>query len=361
MKKALCSILALFLMVGIITGCGGSGSQASATTETSTSTETPTAESGAAAPTAVMEDYYITVSTSASTSSFYAFYASWPDAVAAVYPNVHITAIEGGGAVNNNLAVTTGIADIGAASSTGNYENYNGIGAFDAADETIRTFVNFQVSPVIMAVSKSSGVTTFAELGGKRVCPGYTGTTTEVIFKELATAMGIEPEWMPAAASDAVDAYSDRQTIGVGKSSSGNYDSMIIQLQAAHPVDIISLTDEEIEKVIELFPSLRPYTIPADVYDFIDHEIKTVAFYASAVSSSKMPQEAGYLILKAMIDEGQGKVIRDSAFPGAVEENWFENSLNDSVPLHAGMVQLMVENGYDVPAELIPSEYVPVS
>jgi TRAP transporter TAXI family solute receptor len=310
---------------------------------------------------APQEEYYVTLSTAASTSSFYAFYACWPDAVAAVYPNVHITAIEGaGGAVSNNFAVRTGIADIGAASSSGNYDNYNGLGSFETADKTTRTFVNFQVSPVIMAVSKDSGLTSFAQLDEKRVCPGYTGTTTEVIFKALAEKMGIAPEWMLASASDAVDAYSDRQIIGMGKSSSGNYDSTIIQLQASHSVDILSLTDEEISIVTELFPSLRPYTIPIGVYNFIDHEIKTVAFYASAVSSSKMPQECGYLILKAMTEDGPGKKLRDAAFPNGANENWFENSLNDNVPLHAGMVQLMVENGYDVPAELIPPEYVAV-
>lgn len=344
MKKRIIAI-ALALTLGItLTACGGGDGGSTASDSPSTG-----------------EDVYLTISTSASTSGLYTFYASIPDAVATVYPHIHITAMEGSGANSSNQAVSDGSAQIGAASSLANYNNYHGLDIFTEADPTIRTFINCQPSPVVMAVSVESGITNYSELDGQRICPGSTGSSTTTIFQSLADGLGIEPDWRPASGPDSLDAFSDRQNVGIGKSCSGNYDSLIVQMNASHPTDILSMTDEELNILIDAFPMMSEWVIPAGSYDFVDHDVTTVSFYASAVSSTAMDQQTGYEIFKAL-NEGAGREYINSAVPALENEDFIANTLADTeIPLHAGTVQYMVEKGIEVPESMIPPEYVPVS
>jgi TRAP transporter TAXI family solute receptor len=303
---------------------------------------------------------YLTVCTPPSTSGNYPLYAAVPDAVKSDYPWYSISTIEGSGGAVNAIRVRNNEAQMGGSASAIDYQSYYGTDVFAGQPSAdTRTLFYRSVSPLLICVSRNSGIKTFADMAGKRFCPGMTGGSTVPWMDDLAKVNGITVNWMPASMGDAIDAYSDRGIVGVAKSGSGNYDSTVIQLNAALAVDVISLTDEEIEAMCRLYPYVTPYTIPANTYDWIDHEVKTISTWACAISTAQLSQEDGYHIVKSLC-EGNGRAIRDAASPGESKEDYPVNTLNCNIPVHAGMVQYMVERGLTVPPGLIPPEYVPV-
>jgi TRAP transporter TAXI family solute receptor len=308
------------------------------------------------------ETSFLAICMPPSTSGFFALYACIPDAVSSVYPWFSISTMEGSGGVTQNTRVRNNEAQMGGSSSATDYESYNGIGSFDGKPyKGARALFYHQSTPLIVCVSKNSGIKSIAGLNGQRFCPGMTGGSTVSMMETLAKFNSITINWMPASLSDAIDAYSDREIVGVAKSSSGNYDGTVIQLNAAHGVDIISLTDDEIAQMCEIYAYMKPYTIPAGTYDFIDHDIKTVRAWASCISNNQMTQEEGYYIVKALCEPGPGRDIRDAAYPSEIHEDWPKNTTDAIIPIHAGMVQYMVEKGIAVPENMIPPEYVPIS
>ena len=93
-----------------------------------------------------------------------------------------------------------------------------------------------------------------------------------------------------------------------------------MQLNASVPVNVINLSDEEIAKIIEAYPFLIKVTIPAGTYDGIDQDVNTVGTPQGAQTTTKLSQQDGYNIVKAMFDDG--KSIWQAAYPSGAENDY---------------------------------------
>lgn len=209
----------------------------------------------------------------------------------------------------------------------------------------------------LIAVSEESGITTIEGLTGQKVNPGGTGTTAAKIAMDAMKLLGVEPNWFESGKADAADAYANRQIVGVGASAM-QPDSYVVQLQASRPVRILSYTDEQLAKILEAMPYLMPMTIPANTYEGIDYDVQVYSFMQGAQSSKNLSQEDGYKMVKAVFETQRS--IWEEAMPNLAGADLVANSLSSAIPLHAGTVQYLVEKGVEVPADLIPAEYVPV-
>ena len=135
-------------------------------------------------------------------------------------------------------------------------------------------------------------------------------------------------------------------------------DSYIMQLDAARPISIVSLSEDEVNQFVEGVPQVKSTVIPANTYDGIDYDVNTFAMYAGVRVSKELSQEDVYKMCKAVFEDGRKDI--ESSFPGIKDMDMLQTAIDMSVlPLHAGAVQYAVENGYEVPEELIPEEYVP--
>jgi len=113
-----------------------------------------------------------------------------------------------------------------------------------------------------------------------------------------------------------------------------------------------------VDQIIAELPFLVKHTTPANTYDGVDHAVDTVALMQGCQSNASMSQETGYKIFKGMVE---GKDAWSSTNASAAKQDTIALTLQSPIPLHAGTVQYLVENGYDVPENLIPAEYVAVN
>lgn len=353
MKKSFRALAILMASMLALTACGGSEGSAPASSAAGGEAKTEAAASGEKA-----EDVYWTVQSCPSSSAMYPFWVSFGEAIPSVFPQYKITVSEGQGAVAISKSVKNGDADLGNCVSATDYENYTGTGTFEGDPFTdLRLLFYYEVTGEMFCVTKESGIKTLADLKGQKFCPGGTGTAAESISKSICEMFDCEPEYFTASQNDAADAYSNREIVGTVKLGPIQ-DSYVMQLGAAIPVDIIDLTDDEINQIIEKYPYLIKVTIPAGTYDGIDYDVHTVGTPQGCQTTSSLSQQDGYNVCKAIFDEAAD--TWKAAYPVGAENDLVELTLSSSVPLHAGTVQYLTEIGVEVPEDLIPEEYVPV-
>ena len=300
---------------------------------------------------------FFTFSTPPTSSALYPYCVGVATALSPVYPEFHITVSENQGAVQITKLVRSGGALLGNSVSSTDYENYAGIGSFDnSPGKKSRILWYYEKTPLQLVVAKDSGIKTVADLEGKKFNPGGTTTSAEALTYNIMKVLNVKPNYFTANQADAGDAYSSRQIYGTVKAGPAN-DSFVLQLNASRPINIISFSDSELNKIINDMPYVVRYKIPANTYACIGYDINTIMTLMGIQTTTAMTQEMGYKMIKAMCEGG--KKIWQASYPLGANNDILALTLESSVPLQAGTVQYLVEKGYTVPAKLIPPEYKP--
>ncbi len=291
-------------------------------------------------------------------SALYPLWVAFGNAIHAAYPNYIVTVAESQGAIAITKGVKSGFADFGNCVASTDYESYNGLGVFKGKpNKDARILYYYDSTLEIFCVPKDSDIKDFKDLDGKRYNPGGTGTTAEDITKKILGKLNVKPDYFTASQADAADAYANHEIVGTTKLGPAR-DSYVMQLGAAIPVRILSMSDEQIKTVRSEYPYLLIDKIPANTYNDQDYVVNTLAVPQGCQTTKRMSQEDGYKICKAIFDTQ--KPLWVAAYPKGAKVDMIKLTLSSTVPLHAGTVQYFEEIGVKVPEKLIPPEYVPV-
>lgn len=350
MKKKILAILLTVAMVISMTACGAS---------TTPSAEAPAKTGETAAAEEKVETRYLTLSAVAASSGLFPYCVSLGEVLSKL-PELDITVAESGGNVANTRELRIGEVSIANSISNTDYESYTGTGTtFDGDPFTdFRILWYYESTPIQVFVAEDTGISSLEDLDGQSFNPGGTGTAASVVMHAALDALNIHPDYFEAAQADAGDAYANRQIVGAVKTGSAP-DSYIVQANTNRPVKLINYTDEQLATVLEAIPSVTSGIVPAGAYDGVDYEIQTLCTYQGIQVDMSFSQELVYKMWKAMWEDYAD--IWKTAYVNGANNNVPEMTLQAAkTPLHAGTVQYLTELGYEVPAELIPPEYVPV-
>ncbi|WP_067727724.1 TAXI family TRAP transporter solute-binding subunit [Oceanobacillus damuensis] len=194
--------------------------------------------------------------------------------------------------------------------------------------------------------------------GGKNIAIGPPASETNSVSKLILAAYGIGDDDYNAyqeGFGDAADGVQDGNidiSIGILGLPAGSIES----LQAsAGDVKMLSLSDDAIAYIEENSGYLR-YTIPQDMYDFLDSDIETVTAYAVLMGNTDtISEELGYELAKSMVENASENTHAQS------EHMTLENALKgaEDLPIHPGAKRYYEEQGLTVDnpvAELNVSE-----
>ncbi len=350
-EKALALVMALVLVLSFAAGCQSPAPSQGGATPQSQGGSTPEQK-----PT-----QHLTLSAVASSSGLFPYCVSIGKVISTHLPEYQITVSESGGNADNTQQIRIGEIKIANSMSNTDYESYTGTGDMFKGFpfEDFRILWYYESSPIQIVVAADSGIETIWDLEGKTFNPGGTGTVAAVATRAALDVLGIKPNYFEAGQADAADAYANRQIVGAVKT--GPYpDSYIMQLNTARPVKMLSISDEDMEKILKAIPSIRSATVPAGSYEGVNEDAFCMSAYQGIQVNMDFSQEDGYRMWKAMWEDG--KEIWQSAYAVGAENNVPEMTLaGAATPLHAGAVQYLKEKGYDVPAKLIPPEYKEVN
>ncbi len=255
-----------------------------------------------------------------------------------------------GGSVYNINTIRAGELDMGVAQSDWQYHAYNGSGkdSFIEAGpfKELRAVFSVHPEPVSLMARKDSGIKSVDDLVGKRVNIGNPGSGTEATWNVMWGAMGKTNDDLKIAAqmksSETPSALCDNKIDAffwlVGNPSALNK-------EAATTCDVVvaSVKNDAIAKLVADNPFYRFATIPGGMYRGNDADVTTFGVGATFVSSSKVPTDTMYQVVKAVFENFDQFKKLHPAFGVLKKEEMVKDAL--SAPLHDGAVKYYKEAG----------------
>jgi len=253
-----------------------------------------------------------------------------------------------GGSTYNIGQIREGELDFGVAQSDWQFHAYNGSSKFEGnAFKKLRAVFSVHPEPYHIIVGKDSGITSWADLKGKRFNIGNPGSgqrgTTEVLMKAYGTKKGdfkiatelTSTEQSKALCDGKIDAYG--YTVGVPNAG------VSIATDGCN-AKIINLNTDVEKKLVGANPFYAFATIPKGTYKTTDSDITTFGVMATFVTSADVPEDVVYEITRAVFENLDDFRKLHPAFKNLDPKNMTKNAL--SAPLHPGAAKYYKEKGW---------------
>ena len=253
-----------------------------------------------------------------------------------------------GGSIYNLNALRQGELDLAVAQSDWQFHAYNGTSKFadDGPNKKLRSVFSLHPEPFTVVASKASGVKEFSDLAGKRVSVGNPGSgqraTAEVLMKEMGWTMdkfALAAELKAAEQSQAlcdgnIDAffYTVGHPSGAIKEATTSCDSVLVNVD-----------NKATRKLVKENPYYRVATIPGGMYRGNDDDVTTFGVAATLVTTSDVPEDVVYNVVKAVFENFDSFKRLHPAFANLKKEEMVHDAL--SAPLHAGAKKYYKEVG----------------
>ncbi|MBL4666419.1 MAG: TAXI family TRAP transporter solute-binding subunit [Sneathiella sp.] len=243
------------------------------------------------------------------------------------------------GSVANIRSVLDGQLESALAQSDLVYAAYYGTGVFEknpTAGKSLRVIANLYPEDVHLIVRKNLGISSVADLKGKRVSIDLPGSGTRQNAKNILKAYGIT-----AKDYTAIDANSDKALSLLRK---GELDAFffiagypvvaVADLADAGLIDLLPIAGGKADEIINLYEFFSASTIPKGTYKGLG-AISTLAVSTQWIVNAALPNDLAYGITsslwhpknRVLLDSGhsKGKLIQyDTARKGV------------GIPLHPG-------------------------
>lgn len=253
-----------------------------------------------------------------------------------------------GGSVYNINTIRTGELDMGVAQSDWQYHAYNGTSKFkDAGPFTeLRAVFSVHPEPVTILARRDSGIKNIDDIKGKRLNIGNPGSGTRATWEVIEEALGWKRSDLKLAAElksaetgqalcdNKIDAYFwlVGHPSGLTKESVTSCDAVLV-----------NVTGSAIDKLVKDNSFYRAATIPGGMYSGNPEDTVTFGVGATFVSSTAVPENVVYHVVKAVFENFDDFKKLHPAFANLKKEEMISDSL--SAPLHDGAAKYYKEAG----------------
>ena len=255
-----------------------------------------------------------------------------------------------GGSVYNINTIRAGELDFGVAQSDWQYHAYNGTSKFEeqGAFEGLRAVFSVHAEPFTVVARADAGISSFADLKGKRVNIGNPGSGQRGTMEVLMDALG----WTTAdfALASELKASEQSQALCDNKIDAmiytvGHPSGSIAEATTSCDSVLVSVTGPEVEKLIADNDYYRVATIPGGMYRGNDSDVQTFGVGATFVSSTDVSDEVVYAVVSAVFDNIDAFRKLHPAFANLDPKQMAKDGL--SAPIHSGAAKYYAENGLD--------------
>lgn len=307
---------------------------------------------GLAAPVAAQDQ--LSIATGGTGGTYYPVGGGLAEIVNNHVEGYSATAEVTGASVENMGLIATGDADLAIALADTVAQAYGGTGNFEGQQlSMVRGLASLYANMVHIVALESSGITSLADLTGKRVSIGAPGSGTEVNTGAILEANGITYDDIDEQRlnfNETADALANGD-IDAGFWSVGAPTSSIMNLATTQDIVIIALSEEELAAAIEADATFATTTLPGNSYTGIADDITVLGIPNVLTVSSEMSDDLAYALTKAMFEN----IAELQAVHPAANETTVEFTMSATpVPLHPGALRYYDEIGADIPDNLRP-------
>ncbi|MCV7057732.1 TAXI family TRAP transporter solute-binding subunit [Mycolicibacterium gilvum] len=187
MKRTVTAFATLMLAATAATACGGRQ-------------DAPAADSGGEITCEVGTETRVSIATGNSTGVYFSLGNAFAEQVsAATDGTVKATAAETGASVQNIQQLVAGSYQVAFSLADTASDAIEGTGSFDGKEQPIQALSRIYPNYTQVIARTDSGITSIADMRGKRVSTGSPGSGTEVIANRLLESAGLNPQTDVAA------------------------------------------------------------------------------------------------------------------------------------------------------------------
>ena len=253
-----------------------------------------------------------------------------------------------GGSIYNINTIRAGELEFGVAQSDWQYHAYNGTSKFEeqGAFSDLRAVFSVHPEPVTVIASDASGINNLTDAKGKRLNIGNPGSGTRGTWEVIEAALGWERSDLKLAAE--MKSAETGQAVCDGKIDAyfwlvGHPSALTQESLATCDAHLVNVEGEAIDKLVADNSFYRKAVIPAGMYNN-EEDINTFGVGATFVTSSQVPDDVVYVVVKAVFENFDQFKKLHPAFANLTEEQMIKDSL--SAPLHNGAVKYYQERGW---------------
>ncbi|MCK6264663.1 TAXI family TRAP transporter solute-binding subunit [Vibrio sp. ZSDE26] len=303
-----------------------------------------------AAGTAVAQDRFVTIGTGGVTGVYYPTGGAICRLVnkSRSEHNIRCSVESTGGSIYNINTIRAGELDLGIAQSDWQYHAYNGSSKFGdkGAFKDLRAVFSVHPEPFTVVARADSGIKTFEDLKGKRVNIGNPGSgqrgTMEVLMGEYGWTNSDFKLVSELKASEQSKALCDNK-IDAMIYTVGHPSGAIKEATTSCDSVIVSVAGMKVDKLVSDNSFYRIASVPGGMYNGNDNDTATFGVGATFVSSTDVPEDVVYNIVKAVFENFDDFKRLHPAFANLKKEEMIKDGL--SAPLHAGAEKYYREAG----------------
>ena len=251
------------------------------------------------------------------------------------------------GSFQNCQDVSTGEVDVAVATSDVVLNAYNGTGKF--ADigklDNLRVIGAVYTSVLSGVALKSSGLTYIHDLLGKRVAVGPAASATENATLAAFAAMDITKD------------NTSLENLGLGDGADSVGDGILdaafgfaglpiggqLNLAATKEIQVLDMTQEEIDKVLAGNAAYIQTKIPAGTYTGQDNDANTFGVKCLIIVTADMDADLVYDLCKAMNEHTEEMAAGNALLKDMTDPSFLCTQM--PIPLHDGAQKYYIEQG----------------
>lgn len=285
MKKAMKKmIMAGALCVAgatLIAGCGDSGSSAGGGKQ------------------------FLNIATGGTAGTYYPLGGALAELLNQNIKGMNASAQSTGASVANVNMLKDGSVDIAFIQNDIAYYAANGKEMFkDNKVENIRGIAALYPETVQFVTTADKGIKSIADLKGKKVAVGASGSGAEANARQILGAYGLTYDDIDVqylSFGEAADALKDGN-VDVGVVVAGFPTAAIQDLAANKSAALVNIDAEHADKLMKQYPYFTKITVPKGTYPGQEEDVNTVAVKCVIVTTDKLSDDLGEQIVKAIYE-----------------------------------------------------------
>lgn len=260
-------------------------------------------------------------------------------------PGLNVTATPGAGLANVR-GVDEGKAQIGLSNSSSAVDGQLGKAPFKNKTEKVCQLANLYPQFFQVIATKSSGVTSFKDLKGKRLVTQPKGNTGEALTATILELNGMTYKDLSranfqAGYTDAVsmmkDGHADVFTLGTVAPASS-----VMDLGNSREIVVVPVDDATMKGMQDMNPAYNKLIIKAGTYPGQDKDVPAIGYFTHVIVACDLPEDDVYKMVKIMAEN-----IPTMASVSATMTNLTPQVMATEmgVPLHPGAAKYYKEVG----------------
>lgn len=248
---------------------------------------------------------YLSIGTGSVTGVYYPLGGALSSIISNQMDGYSCAAESTGGAVENASLLIDNKIDLGFVAASTLYDAQHGLDAFEGKDGTkVQALFSF-FPEVVQIIAVDRSIQTIPDLAGKRVAVGSAGSGTEVMARAILALYDmsyddINEDYL--GFGDAASGLKDG-TVDVAFTWAGVPTASVMELSATHSISLISFSDEELEKLMQVSSYCVPATITQETYPKMYEEaVQSFSIPAIICASSELSEDFVYDFMEKVFE-----------------------------------------------------------